>query len=255
VSEPDLDDLAEVARNRGLKLVRSRVRTPAKRRFGKVGLADKAGKAVFGMDAKGPTAKPEEVADYLRKLNLKDWGASLDVAAPQRKRTGKAPPTRAAANNGPPKPRRAAKPKPPPKPAIREARPADAPRLVNLVRLLDKQIDEKSLRKNLARLKKDGESPLVATLGKEVIGLCGVSARVMIHRDAPIGRISPLVVAEEAQGHGIGRMLVEAAEAWMRKKGCKLVEVTSNDSRAEAHAFYRHMGYERTSIRFAKSLS
>jgi GNAT superfamily N-acetyltransferase len=50
-------------------------------------------------------------------------------------------------------------------------------------------------------------------------------------------------------------MLVEAAEAWMRKKGCKLVEVTSNDRRAEAHAFYRHMGYERTSIRFAKTLS
>jgi GNAT superfamily N-acetyltransferase len=255
VSDPDLDDLAEAARNRGLKLVRSRVRTPTKRRFGKVGLTDKAGKAVFGMDSKGPTAKPQEVADYLRKLNFKDWGASLDVAAPQRKRTGKAPPPRAAANDEPPKPRRAAKPKPPPKPTVREARPADAGRLVELVRLLDKQIDEKALRKNLARLKKDGESPLVATLGKEVIGLCGVSARVMIHRDAPIGRISPLVVAEEAQGHGIGRMLVEAAEQWMRRKGCKLVEVTSNDSRAEAHAFYRHMGFERTSIRFAKNLS
>jgi GNAT superfamily N-acetyltransferase len=49
-------------------------------------------------------------------------------------------------------------------------------------------------------------------------------------------------------------MLVEAAEAWMRSEGCKLVEVTSNDRRGEAHAFYRHMGYERTSIRFAKSL-
>jgi GNAT superfamily N-acetyltransferase len=252
----DLDALAEAARNRGLKLVRSRVRTPSKRRFGKAGLTDKSGKAVFGMDAKGPTARPEEVEAYLRKLDAKVWGASLDVAAPQRKRKARTPPSQAA-NDEEARPRRSRatpKPKPPPKPQVREAKPADAPRLVELVRLLGKEIDEKSLRRNLARLKKDGEAPLVATLGKDVVGLCGVSARVMIHRPAPIGRISPLVVAEQAQGHGIGRMLVEAAEAWMRRKGCTLVEVTSNDRRAEAHAFYRHMGYERTSIRFAKTL-
>ena len=256
MSGPDLDDLAEAARNRGLKLVRSRVRTPTKRRFGKVGLSDKSGKPVFGMDAKGPTGKPEEVEQYLRKLDARDWGASLDVAAPQRKRTGKSRPRRSAANDERPRPRpkAAPKPKPPPKPVIRDAKPADARRLVELIRYLGHEIDEKSVRRNLSALKKAGETPLVATLGKQVVGLCGVHRSTMIHRDTPIGRISPLVVAEEAQGHGIGRMLVDAAEEWCRKRGCKLVEVTSNDRRAEAHAFYRHMGFERTSIRFVKQL-
>lgn len=258
MSDVDLDALSEAARNRGLKLVRSRVRTPTKRRFGKVGLTDRSGKPVLGMDAKGPTAKPEEVEEYLRKLDVKDWGASLDVAAPQRKRTANKP-AREPANDRIPESKPAPKPKPTPKPApkplIRDARPSDAARLVELIRYLGHQIDEKSIRRNLTALKKSEESPLVATLGKQVVGLCGVSANVMIHREAPIGRISPLVVAEEAQGRGIGRMLVDAAEEWMRKKGCKLVEVTSNDRLAEAHAFYRHMGFERTSIRFAKTLS
>ena len=146
------------------------------------------------------------------------------------------------------------KPKPPPKPQIRDAKPSDALRLAELIRYLGHEIDDKAVRKNLSALKKVGETPLVATLGKDVVGLCGISARVVIHRDGPIGRISPLVVAKEAQGHGIGRLLVDAAEAWMRKRGCKLLEVTSNDRRAEAHAFYRHMGYERSSIRFFKKL-
>ena len=99
MSDPDLDALAETARNRGLKLVRSRVRTPGKRRFGKVGLTNSKGKAVFGMDAKGPTAKPEDVEHYLRNLGAKDWGASLDVAvlprsAKRRSRSGPRRPQR-----------------------------------------------------------------------------------------------------------------------------------------------------------------
>ncbi len=49
-------------------------------------------------------------------------------------------------------------------------------------------------------------------------------------------------------------MLVETAEAQLKKAGCQILEVTSNDRRAAAHAFYRHMGYERTSMRFMKTL-
>ena len=256
MSDSRLDDLAETARNRGLKLVRSRVRTPNKRRFGKVGLTEKSGKPVFGMDAKGPNASPDDVEDYLRNLGARDWGASLDVAVLPRKRPK---PKRQAANDSEPEPKRTRPPPPPPAPPkpklkIRDAKPADAARLAELIHELGHEISEKQLRKNLAALKRSGETPLVATLDKKVVGVCGVGRRIVIHRPAPLGRITALVVSKEAQGHGIGRILVEAAEEWMRRKGCQLVEVTSNDRRAQAHAFYRHLGYERSSIRFFKKL-
>ena len=248
MSDPRLDVLAESARNRGLKLVRSRVRTPGKRRFGKVGLTDAKGKPLFGMDAKGPTAAPDEVEDYLRNLDAKDWGASLNVAVmPRRKKH------REAANDTEKAPKRSPDP-PRPKLGLRDAKPSDAARIVELIRELEHKIDEKSVSKNLRKLKKLDELPIVATLDKQVVGLIGRHLMVTIHRPAPVGRIPVLVVAQEARGHNIGRMLVEAVEQWCRKQGCQLIEVTSNDRRAEAHAFYRHLGYERSSIRFFKKL-
>lgn len=254
MSDPRIDNLAESARNRGLKLVRSRIRTPGERGFGKVGLTDAAGNELLGMTRGKPSAKPEEIADYLRNLDAKDWGASLDVAVLPRKRKPKKPATAAADDTAPPAPASPPEPEPQPKPQIRDAQAGDAARLVELIRYLGHPIDEEQVRKNLAMLKRAGETPLVAMLDKKVVGLCGISRRIVIHRPAPLGRITVLVVAQEAQGQSLGRMLVEAAEAWMRKGGCQLVEVTSNDRRAEAHAFYRHLGFERTSMRFVKTL-
>jgi GNAT superfamily N-acetyltransferase len=250
VSEPDLDALAEAARNRGLKLVRSRVRTPGKRRFGKVGLTDASGKPVLGMDAKGPTAKPEDVEDYLRNLGARDWGASLDVAVLPRKKRKPAPSPAPAPEKTKSKPA----PKPKPKPQVRDAKPRDAAALVRLSALLGAAVDEKGVRKRVTALAKDGVAPLVATLGNDVVGVCAIERMLTIHREHPVGRISHLVVAEEVRGQGIGRILTESAEQRLRKLGCELVEITSNDRLAEAHAFYRHMGYERTSIRFCKTL-
>jgi GNAT superfamily N-acetyltransferase len=244
-----LDELAQSARNRGLKLVRSRVRTPGRRRYGKVGLTDARGKPVLGMDAKGPTGTPDEVEDYLRNLGAKDWGASIDVAVLPRRKKRK--PTHQSPEERQPAAR---PPRPAPKPQLREAKPSDAPRLVELIRYLGHEIDEKAVRKNLAALKEADEMPLVAVEDKRIVGLVGIHKMVTIHRSAPVGRIPALVVAQEAQGRGIGKMLLNAAEQWCRKGGCQIVEVTSNDRRTEAHAFYRHMGYERTSIRFFKKL-
>lgn len=251
MSDALLERLAQAACNRGLKLIRSRVRTPGKGRFGKVGLTDASGKALFGMDNDGPIASSDEVEAYLRDLEAKDWGKSVKIKAPARSKQSKTKSNRPstipqAVNEHKASARHELQ--------VRDARPSDVPKLVELIRELGAKIDEAHVRSNLASLRKSGETPLVATLGGEVVGLCGLGRRIAVHRPAPLGRITVLVVKREVQGKGIGRHLVEAAERWMKKCGCYLVEVTSNDRRTAAHAFYRHLGYQGTSIRFAKNL-
>jgi len=61
-----------------------------------------------------------------------------------------------------------------------------------------------------------------------------------------------MVVEEGLRSQGIGAALVRAAEAWLKERGCGVIEVTSNLVRTDAHRFYERIGYERTSLRFAR---
>jgi len=87
-----------------------------------------------------------------------------------------------------------------------------------------------------------------------VIGCLSTSVMRVLHRPAPVGRISMMVVEEAQRGQGIGAALVRAAEAALAEQGCYMVEVTSHVRRTEAHRFYEKLGYEKTSVRLAREL-
>nr|WP_240978609.1 GNAT family N-acetyltransferase [Longimicrobium terrae] len=90
--------------------------------------------------------------------------------------------------------------------------------------------------------------------GGGLSGLVTTHRMLVLHRLLPVGRITALIVDESARGSGMGRRLVAAAEDLLASAGCGLLEITSNTRLVQAHAFYEHLGYERTSIRLAKQL-
>lgn len=229
--------LREMAANRGLKLVRSRVRTPGKGDYGRYGLTDSAGAKLLGFGRSGLTATQEEIEAYLHKGAAADWKTSLSAAG------GK---SRARKR----KPRPEPEPEPPPL-AVRAARPADGAAIAALLATTGFAASEAEIAARLPGLKK--EPPLVAEQGA-VIGLLTWHVTPVLHRPYPVGRITMLEVAEGERRRGVGRALVDAACERLRAKGCGLVEVTSNVSLSRAHAFYRELGFERTSYRFAKKL-
>lgn len=137
---------------------------------------------------------------------------------------------------------------------VRDANASDAPRLVELIIALGHQIEEADVSRNLENLAKNGMLPLVAADGEKVIAMCGISAMVTVHRPAAVGRVSVMIVDEAYRGRGIGALLVTEAEKRLSKRGCRIIEVTSNMRRDRAHHFYERLGYERTSYRFMKKL-
>jgi GNAT superfamily N-acetyltransferase len=74
--------------------------------------------------------------------------------------------------------------------------------------------------------------------------------------DSDAGGIRGLVVDEKWRSQGVGRVLLERAEAWARGRGVSVLQVRSRVTRERAHAFYERSGYERikTSYVFRKRL-
>ena len=136
--------------------------------------------------------------------------------------------------------------------SIRPAQAEDAEALAGLVRQLGYVVSPADMVERLAAMAAEGHQVLVAELGGEVTGCLSTSTMRVLHRPAPVGRISMMVVDEVRRGRGIGARMVRAAEQALAESGCYMVEVTSNLRRTAAHGFYARLGYERTSYRFAR---
>jgi GNAT superfamily N-acetyltransferase len=138
--------------------------------------------------------------------------------------------------------------------SVREVGAGDEAAISALLGELGYPASVEEVARRFERLEREAGSWLwLAVEGERVVGLVGLHVMPVIERE-PLGRVTAIVVTEGERRGGIGRALMERAEAEARRQGCERLEVTTADRRSEAHAFYRGLGFEEASRRFLKRL-
>jgi GNAT superfamily N-acetyltransferase len=95
---------------------------------------------------------------------------------------------------------------------------------------------------NIREIYKKGGEIFVAEKDGQVVGCLCVLMDIRL-AEGLYAEIVSLIVSEKARGKGIGKELVQEAEAWASKRANK-VRVRANGIRSSAHAFYKNQGYE-----------
>lgn len=94
-----------------------------------------------------------------------------------------------------------------------------------------------------------GNGVIVAELDGDVVG-CLQLAIVpgLSRRGAKRAFIEGVRVSSRHRSHGIGQLLVKEAIARARTASCTLVQLTTDNSRTDAHRFYERLGFSATHI-------
>jgi GNAT superfamily N-acetyltransferase len=85
---------------------------------------------------------------------------------------------------------------------------------------------------------------IVADNGTQIVGTMQLSFLPgLARRGALRAQIEAVRVAESTRGSGLGAAMLEWAIEEARQRGCALVQLTSDKARADAHRFYRRLGF------------
>lgn len=137
--------------------------------------------------------------------------------------------------------------------SIRSAAPSDASAITALLIKLGYQVTATHIKQTLSG-SSESDPVFVATHNDTVVGMIALHIARWIQLEKPIARIPAMIVYSEFQRRGIGRRLIDRALDHARKTGCGVIELTTANDRDDAHAFYRDLGFEQTSLRFKRTL-
>lgn len=88
---------------------------------------------------------------------------------------------------------------------------------------------------------------LVAEEDGEVIGSLQLSfVPGLSHRGAWRGQIQAVRITASRRGQGLGGRMIAHAVELCRRRGCRMVQLTTSNERTDAHRFYERLGFAAT---------
>lgn len=96
---------------------------------------------------------------------------------------------------------------------------------------------------------------LVVAEGSRILGLLQLTFLHGLARGGMLrAQVEGVRVASDARGRGLGQQMFDWVFARARDRGCGLVQLTSDQSRAGAHAFYESLGFVASHTGYKKAL-
>ncbi|GII87827.1 GNAT family acetyltransferase [Sphaerisporangium siamense] len=145
---------------------------------------------------------------------------------------------------------------------FRQARPADVPLIVAM--LADDPIaaaregdpsDEVYLTAFAAVDADPRQELIVAERNGEVVGTMQITyIPGLSRRGGERALVEAVRVAAPERGRGLGRAMMRWAIDRARERGCRMVQLTSDKDRAEAHRFYGSLGFVDSHVGFKLAL-
>jgi len=78
----------------------------------------------------------------------------------------------------------------------------------------------------------------------DILVLDDVSGSVMVGHDGHRGWLYYVAVAPDRRRQGLGRVLVAAAEAWLKERGVPKVHLMMRETNQAVADFYKRLGYD-----------
>ena len=144
---------------------------------------------------------------------------------------------------------------------IGESVPYDIPSLLELLYQLGRQKPQKDndfdyftqLLKNY--IHDNDKKILVAKIDdSKIIGLISMVFLPRLNQKTLELYVPELIVSQNYQSQGIGTKLINFSIELGKEKKCHRIRLESGNQRLESHKFYKHLGFENSSIFFTKNL-